>query len=192
MDAELESFKRSGLFRKLVEDAHNIEEDLRVFNAQYRGFVQRDDAAVGIVLRSHLIVEHFLDAYLAAANPAIVEWDKARLGFMQKLALADHERSNLHLLMPGLRSLNTIRNHVSHRLDTDLNDSLVEPMRDFITVWNNAAGKPVPNSLALIEEFALLASAWLHSGACMINRHVPSQGLLGLLAWYSDDEDTTS
>jgi hypothetical protein len=50
--------------------------------------MERDDAAVGVILRCHLIVEHFLDRYLAAANPGIQEWDSARLSFAQKLALA--------------------------------------------------------------------------------------------------------
>jgi hypothetical protein len=189
MDDQAERFKRSQLFQKIVDDAPNIEEDLRTFNAQYRRFVERDDAAVGVILRCHLIVEHFLDGYLTAANPAIQEWDSARLTFAQKLALADHPRSKLRMAMPGLRCLNSLRNRLAHRLDAEFDEAVVGPIREFITLWNTAAGKPVPQGIRLVEEFALHASAWLHSDACMIARHVPEQGLLGLFDWYRDDDN---
>ena len=189
MDEHVERMKQSALFRKLLDDAANIEEDLRTFNAQYRRFVERDDAAVGVILRCHLIVEHFLDGYLNAANPAIQEWDSARLTFAQKLALADHPRSKLHMLMPGLRCLNSLRNRLAHQLDAEFDVATIGPIREFMTIWNTAAGKPIPHGIPLVEEFALHASAWLNSDTCMIARHVPEQGLLGLFEWYRDDDN---
>ena len=187
MEDPIERIRQSKLFQKLLDDAPNIEEDLRTFNAKYRHFLERDDAAVGVILRCHLIVEHFLDMYLAAANPGIQEWDSARLSFAQKLALADHPRSKLHILMPGLRCLNTLRNRLAHRLDAQFEESAIGSIREFMTIWNTAAGKPVPEGLTLIEEFALNASGWLHGDASMIARHVPDHGLLAFFEWYKED-----
>lgn len=190
MSSNIEKWKESALFKKLLDDAPNIEKDLQNFNAKYRSFVERDDAAVSVVLRSHLIVEHFLDQYLASANPSIQGWGAARLTFAQKLALAEHPRSKLQMLLPALKCLNALRNRLAHRLDAEFDDGSVAPIREFITVWNRAAGKPIPEGVRLIEEFALQASAWMHSDASMINRHVPEQGLPGLLAWYQEPPDS--
>jgi len=187
VSSDIEKWKESALFQKLLQDAPNIEKDLHDFNAKYRGFVERDYTAVSVVLRCHLIVEHFLDQYLAAANPAIDGWGDARLTFAQKLALAENPRSKLQMLLPGLRCLNTLRNRLAHRLDAEFSEQAVAPIREFITVWYRAAGKPIPEGTKLIEEFALQASAWMHSDTSMIKRHTPDQGLPGLLVWYQED-----
>jgi hypothetical protein len=79
MPDSVDNFRKSPLFRKLLDDAHNMEEDIRVFNARYRSFLQRDDAIIGVILRCHLVVEHFLDEYLIAAHPGVHGWDSARL-----------------------------------------------------------------------------------------------------------------
>jgi hypothetical protein len=184
MDDRLEDISQSTLFKKLCEDLPNLTEDLNAFNDRYRQFVERDDAAVGVILKCHLIVEHFLDCYLAAANPAIQEWHEARLTFAQKLALADNPRSAIRVLMPGLRCLNALRNRLAHQLDAKFEESAVGPIQEFMTMWNTAAGKHIPEGIGLLEEFALLASAWLHGDSRMIKRHVPDRGLLGLLEWY--------
>lgn len=182
-----EDIRESPLFKKLLADAHNMEEDLRVFNMQYQQFKARDDAAVSAVLRNHLIAEHFLDCYLRAANPSIQEWGNARLTFIQKIELADNPRSSIHLLVPGLRCLNTIRNRVAHRLKFEIADADLQQMQEFVAIWHGAAGKPVPVGLDLLESFVLTASGWLHGAACMILRHAPMHGLPGLLDWYSTD-----
>jgi hypothetical protein len=188
MDELVERAKQPKWFQKLLADARNIEEDMRTFNAQYRRFVERDDVAVGVILRCHLVVEHFLDVYSAAANPGIQEWDDARLSFRQKLALADQPQSILRFIMPGIRCLNTLRNHLAHRLDVEFEEAAIGPIREYVTVWKTAAGEPVPQGIHLVEEFALLAGGFFDYQANMIARHVPEQGLLGMLQWYRDDK----
>jgi hypothetical protein len=178
---------QSPLFKKLLADAHNMEEDLRNFNMLYQQFLNRDEAAVSRILRSHLIAEHFLDGYLRAANPVIQEWDAARLTFAQKLELADNPRSSIHMLLPGLRCLNRLRNHVAHRLQAETTDDDLQQVREFVSMWHGALGKPLPDGLNLLEAFVLIASGWLHGAACMIQRHTPEHGLSGLFAWYRHD-----
>ena len=64
-------FLSSATFRKLVHDIPALEDDLESFNSEYGRFINSDVSTHGVVLRCHLIVEHFLDEYLSAANPAI-------------------------------------------------------------------------------------------------------------------------
>jgi len=182
--------RKSPVFQKLLADAHNMEEDLRVFNAEWRDFLTRDDTLARTVLRAHLIVEHFLDLYVRACNPAVTRWDEARLTFAQKLALADNPGASLHFLMPGLRCLNRIRNQLVHNLQTTQEDINIQPIRQVISVWRKALGDPVPEGLDLIIEMALQASGWMHGTVCMIQRHAPEAGMPGLQAWYRAKTDT--
>jgi hypothetical protein len=184
-----DQIRDSQVFKKLVADIPNIEEDLRIFNAQYREFVTKDHAVVGSVLRSHLIVEHFLDRYLAAANPAINGWSHARLSFTQKVALANNAQSKVRMLIPGMQCLNRLRNQLVHNLNAEFDVASIGPIREFITIWYQAGGKFIPEGVHFVEEFALVAGGWLHSDTCMIERHTPAEGLPGLLGWYKENED---
>jgi hypothetical protein len=100
--------------------------------------------------------------------------------------LADNARTKIRLLMPGLRCLNSIRNQLAHRLDSEFDEKAIEPMRTLISAWYSAAGKPIPTGIGIVEEFALTAGSWLFGDASMIKRHSPSGGIVGLLAWYDD------
>lgn len=186
MSNELDKLKQSPLFGKILNDAPNIERDLDEFNQAYGSFVKKDDELVSVVLRSHLIVEHFLDEYLHAANPAIENWGHARLTFAQKLAIADNSRSKVRLLMPGLKALNSLRNSLVHSLEAEFDETKIQPIVEFVSIWKQALGYPIPSGIEFIEAFALTASGWLHSDTKMILRHAPKSGLLGLLDWCNE------
>jgi hypothetical protein len=181
-------FRKSAIFRKLVEDIPAMQNDVTSFNSEYGRFISSDVSTHGVVLRCHLIVEHFLDEYLAAANPAIQNWDSARLSFAQKLALADHKLTVLHLIMPALKCLNAVRNTLSHDLRAEVDEGALSPIRSFMTAWNTAARKPIPAGVRLLEEFAMFASAVMHGDVRMIQRHSPKSGLIGLLDWYHEGD----
>src|SRR5687767_4322263 len=102
MTEPLEDFRNTPLFKKLLADAPNIENDLGLFNERYTALVKRDDETVGTILRCHLVIEHFLDDYLQSANPAIPNLRSVRLTFTQKLDLAENPRTYLAMVMPGL------------------------------------------------------------------------------------------
>lgn len=174
------------LLKKLLSDRPEMEKDLEDFNQQYREFLKKDDSSIGAILRCHLLVEHFLDRYIEAANPSIQKFEDARLSFAQKLVIADHPKSIVHAIMPSLRALNRLRNHLAHKLSASFDETLLGPINEFMTTWNKAGGYPVPKGIRMVEEFALLASGWLYGSACTIRRHSPKSGLLGLLEWYSD------
>ena len=66
---DTEKFLKSSFAKELMADAGNMEEDVKEFNLLYHQFLEHDAAAVGVILRSHLIVEHFLVLPLLGASP---------------------------------------------------------------------------------------------------------------------------
>ncbi|MGH2959162.1 MAG: hypothetical protein ACRDKE_06120 [Solirubrobacterales bacterium] len=177
-------FRKSPLFEKLLADADNLEDDVQAFNREYANFLSRESEPISRILRLHLIVEHYLLAYLRAANPALGEPERARLSFAQKLSLADNGESTIHLLVPGIACLNTLRNRLAHSLHFSLSDFDLSPIESFISVWYGAARKPIPIGIDSVEAFSLLASSWLFAHRRMMERHAEGRGLVGLLEWY--------
>jgi hypothetical protein len=180
-----EKITSTPLFRKLLADADNMERDLADFNKRYGDMVRADTSGMSIILRAHLIVEHFIDEYLSKAHPGVQDWDAARLTFAQKVALIDHPRTNVGMIVPGIRALNRARNKIAHTLDAALPPGDLQPMAEFIRAWYGAAGKPIPTGLDVVPHFALTAASFLHGASRMIERHCPTGGVLGLLDWYS-------
>jgi hypothetical protein len=184
MNEDYEDIRNTPIFKKFLEDAPKAEMDLRDFNAKYQLFLNNDYSPVSVVLRCHLIVEHFIDEYLEAANPAIQNWEKVQLRFVQKLTMIDHKQSVIHLLIPGLKCLNNLRNKLAHQLNAAFNESDVAPISDIVIWWNNALRKPIPNGIEMIEAFSLQASGWLFAGTSLIKRHSSEHGLTGLFDWF--------
>ena len=189
-DVNKSEFRDSPLFKKLLADADSMEADVQTFNREYREFLASEEEPISRVLRLHLVVEHYLLEYLKAANPSLGELERARLGFVQKLELADNTETSMHLLMPGIRCLNSLRNRLGHSLHFALSDFDVSPIESFVAAWHGAAGKPIPSGLDSIEAFATLASSWLFSYSRMIERHAKGRGLVGLLEWFTEKSAT--
>ncbi|MBX3352986.1 MAG: hypothetical protein KF684_08615 [Phycisphaeraceae bacterium] len=168
----------------MLVDAPNTERDLADFNKRYGDLINADTSGMTVILRSHLIVEHFIDEYLPKAHPGVQDWDAARLTFAQKVAFIDHPRSNLTMVMPGIRALNRARNKIAHTLDAALPPGDLRPMEEFVRVWYGAAGKPIPTGMDAVPHFALTVAGFLHGSSRMIERHSPQGGIMGLLAWH--------
>jgi hypothetical protein len=179
------SIQDTPIFKKLLADAPAIEADLRTFNERYAQLVQRDDETVGTILRCHLVIEHFLDEYLEAANPGISNLNSARLTFAQKLALADNPRTVFALIMPGLRALNRGRNQLAHRLDATDVETTLQPIQEFVAMWRTAGGYEVPRELHAVQDFTLTACSFMHGATQAIQRHGQGGGLIGMLEWYA-------
>lgn len=181
-----EKITSSPVFRKLLADAPNMEQDLAEFNKRYGDLVRADTSGMSIILRAHLIVEHFIDEYLTKAHPGVQDWDTARLTFAQKLAFIDHPQTNVGMIVPGIRALNRARNKIAHTLDAALPPGDLQPMEEFIRAWYGAAGKTIPTGIDAVSHFALTAASFLHGASKMIERHCPNGGVLGLLEWYKE------
>jgi len=83
--------------RELIALLGGKEKAFALFEADHARVVavwEQDTVAIGRILRAHLFVEHFLEAYLARRNPDLGSLDSARLTFAQKAALVgDSDRT---------------------------------------------------------------------------------------------------
>ena len=177
---------QSEFFKRLLADSDELAKEAVAFDEEYKRFLDEEEASVSLILRLHLVVEHYLNEYLVAANPSLGNFDASGLRFAQKIALADNKRSTIHLLIPGLRCLNSLRNKLVHRLRFDPNSHDLGAIEDFVRMWRSAGGYQVPIGLEAVEDFALLASSFLSSQKRMIDRYAPDRGLTGLNEWLAD------
>ena len=74
-----------------------VEKRLAEFNSRWN----QDIGAMGRVLRSHLIVEYYMTAYLQKANPNLGVIDNAKIGFAQKVDLLGDNDVLITELIPG-------------------------------------------------------------------------------------------
>jgi hypothetical protein len=71
---------------------------------------------MGYLLSCHLIVEHYIDEFLHAHYPDL-DWDAARLTFEKRVALLSKWGLG-HDPIPEIKHLNTLRNRLSHHVDS--------------------------------------------------------------------------
>lgn len=91
-----------------------------------------DYELMGYLLSCHLIIEHYMDAFLKAHHPGL-EWEDARLTFGQRVALL----SSWTIPKPfdpveGIKHLNSLRNRLGHRVDYRLTDEDMLPFKHFL------------------------------------------------------------
>lgn len=104
---------------------------LAEFNARW----DQDIGAMGRVLRSHLIVEYYMTAYLQAANPNLGVIDDAKIGFAQKVDLLGDHDTLITNLIPGIRRLNTVRNRLAHNLSVSVTQDDVNSFKSVGIYW---------------------------------------------------------
>jgi hypothetical protein len=187
-----EDVSQSPIFKKLLADADAMESDFHAFKKKYAALWDTDHNAKVVVLQCHLILEAFLTDYLENANPASARIGSSRLSFAQKLDLAYHPQTNFAFLMDGMKQLNVIRNRLAHRVGYTVTDTDISPMRDALRIWNDAAGKPMPNGLDVVQTFTELACGFLDGTIQSIKRHGRGAGLHGLFEWYREGEEAES
>ncbi len=108
-----------------------VKRQLAEFNARW----DQDIGAMGRVLRSHLIVEYYMTAYLQKANPNLGVIDDAQLGFAQKVNLLGENNALITELIPGIRRLNTVRNRLAHNLSVSVTPDDVNSFRSIGIYW---------------------------------------------------------
>jgi len=175
------------VFRKLLQDAPQIEADFKAFKHEYQNLLQVDHVSKALILQSHLVVEYYLTQYLEAANPASPKIGTAKLSFALKLELADNPKANFYFLLPGIRALNSVRNKIAHRLDFIPGEPDFAPILECVRIWHTAAQKPVPQGLDALATFTEIVCGFLHGDTQAIRRHGSGAGLAGLLNWWQDE-----
>lgn len=93
-----------------------IEADFDRHNERFLKMLAVDHEPIGRILRAHLVVENFLDAFLTNFYE-IEDFDDLRLTFAQKAKLLPSSRSSAAFVKPGIIQLNTVRNKFGHEIN---------------------------------------------------------------------------
>lgn len=135
-----------------------IETHFNNENARFKALLARDHDELGRVLKCHLIVENYLDRYLARTF-GLVNLDAARLTFAQKAKLLPNSGSTASFVKPGILKLNSIRNKFGHNLKEELSVNDLGAINDVLDVARQ--GIVFSNAVERIEAFTTICCTWL-------------------------------
>ena len=178
-----EEFKSSKYFKYLLENSDELDRERIQFNEEIRELLNRETDELGTVLKCHLIIEYYIDLYLRVAYPTVLNWEKTRLTFNQKLELINNHRTPLGMYYDSIKCLNKIRNKFSHQILYVIQSNDYREIEDIMTVWKNAFNEPVPKGLELIESFTVWICGSINNMINGINKHAKDSGLPGYLKW---------
>ena len=102
------------------------------FNEEFLNLWQNRGNSIGRIVKSHLLLEHYLNEYLRVIHPSIRDIDSLKLSFKQKLNMLELPGDMIHYIGPVLDVINRLRNRLVHSLDIELNDDEVEPIRKLL------------------------------------------------------------
>jgi hypothetical protein len=181
-----DDFKKTKYFKYLVDNFDFIEKERTIFNQKILTLLNTEFDELGLVLKCHMIIEHYIDEFLIVAFPTICQWDKIRLTFNQKLELINNSVTVMGMAYPSIKNLNSLRNKFSHRLAYEIKEEDIKEIKELMTIWYNAAGEPVPTGLQLIEKFTLWFCGNCNIMIQGIKKQTPVHGLTGYLDWLNN------
>ncbi|WP_313338979.1 hypothetical protein [Stutzerimonas nitrititolerans] len=125
-----------------------------------------DFEKIGHFLSSHLVIEHYMEKYISAYSPAPFNWEGAGLTFNQKIILMSglkHFPEPFNI-PPVLKHLNSVRNKLSHKIDFELSDEHLLPIRQFISKTTKPeAGLSDGDFESTLSTFTMLVCAYFAS-----------------------------
>ena len=102
------------------------------FNTEFLHLWQNRGNSIGRIVKSHLLLEHYLNEYLRVIHPSIKNIDALKLSFKQKLNMLELPGDMIHYIGPVLDVINRLRNRLVHSLDIELKDDEIEPIRKLL------------------------------------------------------------
>jgi hypothetical protein len=138
---------------------------------------------LGHLLACHLVIEHYMNHFIAMHPGARFNWSGARLSFAQKVALISGipfpEEWNF---VPAIKHLNAIRNRFGHKLNLTLTEVDVAPLAEYLRkcIYPKVKTEGVPSDpRAVLQLFTLVvcsyfAGAISHSTTHGLGHPLPS------------------
>ena len=145
----------------------DTQKQLDEFNERW---AQNSDL-LGRILRSHLVVEHYLTLWVQHQNPNLGSIDEAKLSFSNKIVLVGENDILVRDLVPGLKRLNKIRNRIAHNLSVDIlkedEDALKSSkfFKAMIDLDDGLYCSTTASGIELLEGFAKYSAGALQAGS---------------------------
>lgn len=140
------------------EHFDKIEAEFNRQNDFFKSLISKDHDVIGQVLKYHLIVEHYLNNYLAFKVPEI-DISEARLTFAQKAKLLSQKDVRAAFVKPGIIELNTTRNKFSHNLNAELSTKELKQMLQVLSI--SREGVEYEDPVKVINDFSTVACTFL-------------------------------
>jgi hypothetical protein len=136
-----------------------------------------DYDSLGYLLSCHLIIEHYLDHFLAVSPGAPFGWEAARLTFNQKVSLISGlPFPEPYNLPPVIKHLNALRNRFGHNINTSLSADDLLPIRQFLAKCTEVSGRRDELPTDPKELLSLFTSIVCAYFASSISFHAQSKG----------------
>jgi hypothetical protein len=178
----------SGALGKMIVDDFRIQETIEKLFRLYGGKEEfRKDAQkqlddfnerwnqnsdmLGRILRSHLVVEHYLTLWIQHQNKNLGSISDAKLSFSNKIALVGKSDLSVIDLVPGLKRLNKIRNRIAHNLSVEIlkeDEEALKSSKYFKAMIRLNSGlycSPTATGIELLEGFAKYSAGTLQAGS---------------------------
>ncbi|PZO65511.1 MAG: hypothetical protein DI498_09375 [Paracoccus denitrificans] len=146
------------VFEVLSPHWKDIEADFNKENDRFKSLFAADASSIGRVLRAHLIIENFMDSYLASYF-CIDDYESLRLSFYQKAKLLPMKASSAAFVQPGILQLNALRNKFGHTLGHETERHEIFDIYEVLRVSRPDAFDAAP--FDAIEAFIPIACAFI-------------------------------
>ena len=176
-------FQKTKYFNYLIKNFKEVDKESIEFNKEISSLLNRQVDELGIILKCHLIIESYIDKYLEAAYPTILDWPTIRLSFSQKLELINNKSTPIGMYYPGIKCLNSIRNKFSHRISYNVERKDYKEIEEIMTIWYKALNEPIRGHMELIEHFTVWLCGNIDGIVNGINKHSKKLGLSSYLEW---------
>ena len=144
--------------RKLEPHWPDIMAHFNSENARFKALIAQDHDILGRILKCHLVVEHYLNRFLAE-HYRLGDLDQVRLTFFQKAKLLPSSESSAAFVKPGIIELNAIRNKFGHRLNAVIGTRDLNAINAVLRVARR--GARFATALERIEAFTTVACTFL-------------------------------
>ena len=141
---------------------------------RWRGLGRVDFVTLGYFLSCHLIIEHYLDQFLAEFWPQF-RWAAARLTFSQKVTLiSELKMLGKYNFTASLKHMNSLRNRIAHTLQPQLSPTDLQPFKAALRPHMEKGTRLPTTARTVLAHYTSAVCAWF-AGALSGSRHARAE-----------------
>jgi hypothetical protein len=141
---------------------------------------------MAIILKCHLIIEHYIDEYIKIAFPSIENIEKMNLRFASKIEMITNPKTQFELYYKSLKQMNSLRNKFAHNLCYRISKTDIGEIALIMDAWNNAGGNPLTAGIDLIKQYTMWFCSSVFAITKMIAKETKELGASGYIKWMEE------
>lgn len=180
---ELDSFKKTKYWKYMISKIDEIDRERISFNTEYLALLNNSTDEMALVLKCHLIIEHYIDQYITVAFPSIIDIEKMNLRFATKIEMINNPNTFFGFYYKSLKQFNKLRNKFAHDLEYKIKNQDIEEMIRIMNAWNDAGGYTRTEGTELVKQYSMWLSSSLHATMNIIKKETKELGISGYIKW---------